>query len=495
MKLLYILLLSVFLTNLTAQNKNGNIWVRQNYNNPIFLNWTDTTPQISVKKKLHGASLANQGAAVCNNRGELKFYANGCVIMDKNGKFLPNGTEINAGEVYSSYCWLNYPAHDNIVLLPKPEDTTRYVALHTASEKIVIWANDTFSITYPTMQFYYSEIDATLNNGLGDVIIKNEPVFRDTIMVLGIHACRHANGKDWWIIAPELLTLGFQRVLLTSKGVQYVGEQRFKAPFYYLDNTIGQINFSNDGTKYAIGSPSDGVHIFDFDRCSGLFSNLKTIAPANPRDFCTGLAFSPNSRFLYVTDGDRLFQYDLIADNIEKSKVTIDSFDGKHDGAYFYQCKIAPNGKIYIGTPSSNVMMHTIHKPNFKGKACDFRQHDLKLPEMSYNAFPNIPNYELGASDPNCKLPVAVKEKIELPKVIDVFPNPTNGLLHIVQRTIEVKKYTWSLFDQIGHQVFSQTLDNESNNVNLPQLPKGIYFWHVADGAKVLQQGKLVLLE
>jgi hypothetical protein len=487
-----------FISYAFAQNKQGHTWIVQN-TDPIFMKWGLNNPVITKKTKTHAAELSAQGAVISDANGNLKYYANGCAIMDKNGDFLPNGKEINNGPIYKSYCWGYYPANDNIVLLPMPDDTSRYFAFHNSIEDVFYIIGDTAAVSFPSLYFQYSEIDSKLNNGLGDVVKKNQLVFQDTIMTMGIHACRHANGKDWWIIAVEQLTMGFQRVLLTSKGVQYVGEQRLKSKLDFADTGIGQAGFSNDGTKYAFGAPHDGVYIFDFDRCTGLFSNPRTISRTIPRPPCTGLAFSPNSQFLYVTERNRILQYDLIATDLEKSRIVIDTFDGTQSptDASFYTCKVAPNGKIYIATTNSNYMMHIVHKPNLKGKACDFRQHDLKLPELAYVAMPNIPNFELGASDPNCKTPIIATQEVllEIPKA-KVYPNPTSGNITVLYKDEIDVNYTFDLFDTQGKPVFSQQLQNGKTSLELPTyLPQGIYFWRVLNDMKLMQSGKLVLMK
>jgi hypothetical protein len=116
---------------------------------------------------------------------------------------------------------------------------------------------------------------------------------------------------------------------------------------------------------------------------------------------------------------------------------------------------------------------------------------------MSYIALPNIPNYELGASDPNCKVPLIATEEalLEIPKA-KIYPNPTSGYLTVLYRATYGKHFTFRLFDTQGREVFLYQLEDERTSLNLPSsLPKGIYFWHIANGVEVLQQGKLVLLE
>ena len=38
------------------------------------------------------------------------------------------------------------------------------------------------------------------NGGKGKVIYKNKVVYQDTLMWGYLHAIKHANGKDWWIV-------------------------------------------------------------------------------------------------------------------------------------------------------------------------------------------------------------------------------------------------------------------------------------------------------
>ena len=50
------------------------------------------------------------------------------------------------------------------------------------------------------MAFFVSIVDMSANNGHGRVISKNVPILRDTSLGMYAKACRHANGRDWWVI-------------------------------------------------------------------------------------------------------------------------------------------------------------------------------------------------------------------------------------------------------------------------------------------------------
>lgn len=88
------------------------------------------------------------------------------------------------------------------------------------------------------------------------------------------------------------------------------------------------------------------------------------------------------------------------ATDIIASKEVVGIFDGTVAPwffASFYQCQLAPDGKICICAPNGVDVMHVINQPNEKGLSCDFQQHSIQLP--TYNAFsmPNFPYFRLGA--------------------------------------------------------------------------------------------------
>jgi hypothetical protein len=479
-----------------AQNQHDKNWVvKSGGNHALMMSWNNDTI-ISKLILQNPAILGSYLSVISNKQGELRYYSNGCSIMGRDNKILPHGDTINPGIVWLSNCKRvsGYPSRENVLLLPMPDDTSRYFAFHTRSV-----AQDSFMFPDPQTELFYSEINSQLNDGIGDVVKKNILIKSDTFH-LGIYTCRHANGKDWWIILPKLTSLGFHRILLSSKGVQYVGEQIIKKDITFIDDRInrGQGNFSHDGKKFAFGNAQSGIFILDFDRCSGLFATKYDRISKGfffSSELYTGLEFSPNNRFLYLALGNDFWQCDLKnPDIVQRLKYIGDNPKSSSEG--FYQCQLAPDNKIYIGSINKNSYLSIIHNPDSLGEACNFKPHFLKL-KVSYESLPNMPSYRLGASDPNCKTSIATNDvaKRELLE-INVFPNPTSGYINITSEELPNMLYTFALFDTQGKQVFLQQLQNGKTSLELPpHLPQGIYFWYVLDGVKQLQQGKLLLLE
>jgi hypothetical protein len=172
----------------------------------------------------------------------------------------------------------------------------------------------------------YSTIDANGDNGNGTVILKNQLLWTDTILSSYVSATRHANGRDWWIIAPQISNRGFHVALVSPEGIQDKGLQLSHSDtlYYYC---CGQTAFSPDGTKYFTHLPAAGIYMMDFDRCTGQLSNPRSFKVTTDGYGSGGIAVSPNGRYLYAPTTGKVYQFDLLASDIEASRVTVAEFD------------------------------------------------------------------------------------------------------------------------------------------------------------------------
>ncbi len=354
--------------------------------------------------------------------GDLLFSANGAFLANANGDTLLNGSGLNPSSYTDSY-----PEGLNIsegcLILPKPEAPGIYYLFHgTIDDQIGQFAR----------YLYLTTIDMSLDNGLGGVVIKNEILINDTLNVGKITAVRHANGRDWWVILHKQPTNIFYRLLVTPNGI-YPPEQQAIGITRYAD--IGQVCFSPDGNRFAYywGAGED-LEIFDFDRCTGLFSTPVHIL-INDANTMGGVAFSPNSRYLYVSSVEDVYQYDTEAPDIEASMVHIAEWDGFYSpeppfATMFDIAQLAPDGKVYIGTGNSTLHLHVIHTPDEPGVACNMEQHGIALPHYYVNSLPNHPNYHLGPVDgsvcDSLGINVGLAESA-LQAAVQAYPNPSTG--------------------------------------------------------------------
>ncbi|MCB0522751.1 MAG: PKD domain-containing protein [Saprospiraceae bacterium] len=333
-------------------------------------------------------------ASVCDSSGILQFYSNGISVQDTTDQLMVNGDSLNPGEYADSYQNFGYPLIMSEIVLPFSGQPSKYAILHLKIEDHPIY---TLAVT----TLYMTIVDMSLNNGLGEVVSKNQVLLSDGRYGT-INAVKHANGRDWWIWVAYERENKYQRFLF-SEG-ELVGPEQIDAePSYCCPNSVGTIVFSPDGLKAARYNVAYKLFVYDHDRCSGELSNPKAVSLPNS-NLGGGVAFSQNSRFLYIAyDAENIYQYDTWADNMAVSKVTVATYDG-FLGYYgtrssFLMLQLGPDGRIYITAPNSIEVLSYIDQPDRPGLDCRVVQHGLHLPNMNGFTCPHYPNYRLGPLD------------------------------------------------------------------------------------------------
>lgn len=332
---------------------------------------------------------SNGVAVISSAVGEIKAYSDGCRIYNRHNQVMFGGDTIAYGLVWDIYHDYGYPTTQCQLFLPFPGDASKYVLFY-------VRCDDTFEHGY--LLFAVVQFDDNFPDG--HVVSKDSVLLSCGIRSL-VTAVKHANGIDWWVILPEDGSSKIFKVLLSDKGPEIIGEQTIGKPWNPKENA-SQCAFTPDGTKYVRFNGWKGLDIFEFDRCTGQFSNPVESGPiSEPVIVGGGVAVSPNSRYLYVTNIYKLYQYDLKAENILSSRILIDTFDGYGDPFpnTFYQMALAPDGKIYMFSSNSKKALHVIVNPNSAGKACNFKQHLIKLPANIFFSANNIPYFRLGPVD------------------------------------------------------------------------------------------------
>jgi Secretion system C-terminal sorting domain len=192
--------------------------------------------------------------------------------------------------------------------------------------------------------------------------------------------------------------------------------------------------------------------------------------------------FSPNKRFLYTTDGYKMWQLDLQSSNILNSRIKVGNWDGtKVFGVEtsFFQMKLAFDNKIYNTIYGSSPYIHVINFPDLLGASCGFVQKQIYLGSPYYGHFqdgaiPNTPNYALGAI--NCG--VGVENIRSENDEINVYPNPTNSNITITNTSII---QTIAIYDVLGQEIYHKNSKNLSETINVTRLSNGLYFLKIQD--------------
>ncbi|MBK7854921.1 MAG: hypothetical protein IPJ79_08475 [Bacteroidetes bacterium] len=376
-------------------------------------------------------------ANISDTNGNILFYTNGYYIADVTGDTMQNGNTISpTGFNLSSPSGLTVP--QACLALPQPGSSHLYYLFHSTVDNAPNYNR--------ALNFYYSVIDMNLNGGKGAVTSKNVVILQDTLIAGNITACKHANGRDWWVIVQQANSNLFYKYLVLSNNnilgpyLQNIGVVR--------PQIGGMSVFSPDGRKFAVIHAEyqsvGALDIFDFDRCTGLLTNDIHIVLPQATSFLGGAAFSPNSRFLYAANIYTAYQYDMTSANIAASQMTVAVWDSFYSpsppfSTGFEGMQLAPDGKIYIQTGNSTFHLHVINYPDSLGVACDFIQHGIQLQNWYVNGIPNHPNYFLGCdSTLGCGCLTDLEDYIPIKISARASPNPsknTTTLQFPVQKT------------------------------------------------------------
>ena len=441
-----------------------------NFNNGIG------TPVVATLSSQDAFYVTN--ASISNMNGNLLFYTNGFNIYDNTNSIMMNGGGLSPdnapGGPYNDFIW------QGCLILPVPDHANLYYLFHQTYN----FYADGVSDLQPNI-LYMSTIDINQSGGLGTVINKNYHLYEDTITQGRLTACKHANGRDWWLISHEWNNTTYLRWLITPDSIHGPYSQNVGSVILY--DGYGQACFSPDGSKYANffgGTPDKRLDILKFDRCTGLFDSCQTtnIIDTTIYTQAFGCGFSQSSEFLYVTTGFHLFQFNTDASNIISTKTTVAYYDGFIDGVFnitfFGPMQIAPDNKIYFNAGATHYL-HYIAHPDSAGIACNVIQHGLQLPNQNLFNIPNHPNYSLDKLTGSlCDTLTIIQEVTKHDLKLRVFPNPvTKGQLKIIYLLPQNKSGLFEMFDINGRKVYSLRLPQWSTLqiIDLPELSDGLY--------------------
>ena len=348
-----------------AQNpKQANIWFFGYY---AGLDFTNGNPVALTS----GAMWASEGSSVaCDPTGNLLFYTNGGeyssqtgAVWNRNHQIMPNGSLGTLAGCASSI--------QSSIGLKKPGSSNIYYLFSTDCAENGLEKGLTYSI-----------IDMDLNGGLGDVIVKGEPLVGNTNESLT--AAVHSNEKDYWVITHKANTDSFYVYHFSNNGIAGVVKSKVGP---VTNNYAGEVKVSANGTRLVYcGTSFTGL--FDFDPSTGIVSNHRDL---NVGGFTA--SFSPNCELLYVVNFSSriIYQFDVIAYNAGSTKTQVGTSAIK-----IGSLQMGPDGKIYVAIRNSQYV-GMITRPNIKGADCNFVENGVHLNgKVSNYGLPNFPNNVLG---------------------------------------------------------------------------------------------------
>lgn len=313
------------------QNRIGNIW------------YFGTSAGIDFNKQPTEAIpgppnlTAPEGVATMSDRnGDVLFYTDGETVWDRENNPMLNGDNIG-GSLNST---------QSSIIIPFPEDETLFYVFTTDE----LYGDGEFLMTY-------SIVDIKGNNGMGEVIIKDQPLFsRSTERVTAIEG-----GNGYILITHEYGNNTFR--------VYPIGPEGIGSPVLSSEGSIhssgsaeageGYMKISPNGEKIAVALQDQNVvEVFDF-----VDSTLKVTNPIRlelePGDVPYGIEFSPDGSLLFVTvngpSGSKVLYYDMeltkeeLEDPANRNEVSPNSFSSSTLGAL----QVGSDGMIYMAVNGS----------------------------------------------------------------------------------------------------------------------------------------------
>lgn len=371
----------LFFQDLASQRNN--IWY---FGRKAGLNFNAVPNQPIPSVLNNSAMMADEGcSSVTDTDGNLLFYSNGITVYNRNHQVMQNGDGLagNISTVQSS------------LIVPWPGSDSLYY----------IFTADAIENNYAN-GYCYSIIDIEADNGNGQVISKNIPLWGPGTERMT--AVRHADGLAVWLITNDNNSNIFRSWLITCSGLQSNAVTSIAGVVldqHFTVNT-GMMKVSPDGkqlcqTHFPIFSETgiipNFIQLFDFDNATGIISNGRSIGFPDAQYLTC--EYSPDSKLLYLCR-----PYQKAIDQLEVTlpslaAITASRVSFSTGTAGFIGIQLAPDEKIYLSQAS--FFLGAINQPNVKGTGCNLQVNQIGLlPGYGYLGLPAYIN-DLTSSSPN----------------------------------------------------------------------------------------------
>lgn len=333
-------------------------------------------------------------AAVCNASGQLLFYTQGDTIWNKNNQVMPNGAGLitpytsNANGTQSDQGQLIVPVIGN------PQQYYVF-SMQTVGDFY-------FNGDPQACRLYYSVVDMSLNNGLGDVVSGQKTIPVDSALTGNKMIAVPGNDCNIWLITHTITGNTFKVYEITENGISTTpvvssGGNLIGGIAY----TEGKLRISPNRQKLfvasAFGTTFDevGAELFDFNPADGTISNPVLLDTASIN--FSG-CFSPDNSKLYVIGAEHsftyitLYQFDLslpTTADIIASKTYLDSANVFN---YVRDVRLAPDGKVYASLNDPGDTLSRVNFPNLAGTACGYEKKAIGIPVIGFLGNGNLPN-------------------------------------------------------------------------------------------------------
>lgn len=447
-----------------------------------ILKFNDTGIE-SISSKYFDYRINKGSASISDSAGNLLLVFNGKYLFDSTGAitdsfYLGNFSEMPVG-------------FKNSLFLNVPDEPNNYCLFNSYWKPIL---DDAFFGGYDT-SFYYSEFQTSESEI--ETIIRKQPIDLDSSAAGTIAACRHGNGRDWWIMKSSVYQDKFYQALLDPSGFEF---NAIFAPIPHIHQPGGGWNlFSSDGSKFVnviIGSVRKS-YVYDFDRCTGTLTNPveHDLSAYFNEDAVNASCLSPDGTKLYFrrSNLDAFLTIELCQYDFETSIFTVIA-EGNAAPC------LTPNN-LWVIAPFTDISVNpwipqisVIYQPNETSLNCQFSQGVFNVFENGFiEVSPNYANFRLGALTGSIcdSLSTGIQSIANnLNICFKLYPNPVESSLTIEQ---DIPSHSEAIIsDMLGRIHWKGQIHNQktklSNEIN--GLSQGIYWIELHDMKTGKRSGK-----
>ncbi len=345
-------------------------------------------------------------ATISDEKGNLLFYTDGEDIYNRLGQIMPNGENISFGDRGTP---------KSTIITKVPGSDYRYWVTVVGGQTLT-------GAIQP--EVWYTEVDMRLNNGLGGIVDGKKNIFIQRGLSTALALADHSNEVDKWLIIHKGFKnaggggsdLNYEFYLVSNTGIAFVKNQQ-AIHTHGVAGSEFTPNFKvSPDSEFMVstGILDDRIKLFKIAKDTGGFQRM-FVAASTLNIAYPGIAFSPNSKLLYVADSKRLFQINLDSlftqqNELPRSPLTPPYLYGNTAISrifYYTDLQLAPNGKIYVIPYSGAKFLAVIDCPNERGVNCGFRDSVAWLggrstgshfPVLNQTLFVNAGKFQVQAS-------------------------------------------------------------------------------------------------
>lgn len=456
----FILTIAASLLGLVAFSQENQIWYFGNaFSSAEGISFNSGSPE---PRNGECAITVYESITVQSKQDTLQFYSDGHNVYDKNHHIMPNGADLIG-----------------------TQGSAKGTAVQGASSFLLPGSNSTYlmfnnaATDGATEGIRWTEIDmeltgnGTLNNPCGDVTSNKDISLTPGKSVTEMLGVLVVSCDEYWVVGHEKNSDNFISIKVTENGPQ-TAIYSASGPTVTSYGARGSIKISPDGTKLIMaGGFPTYINVFDFDKNTGLVSNVLKVPKANDIDYGYGAEWSPNSKYVYYSS--YAGQPGINGYNTETNTSFI-----VNDTLAIGDLQMAPDGKIYC-VPNSQLgnTLATISNPN-DGESAIFDAN-------AYTMTTAVGNMGLPASY-SCESTTNTTSPNTNISHLKLKQNPVQDNLVFSIKGNSTVAYQVSIVSITGNIVLSTTIIPNLGEIklNISSLQSGNYL------LRVLSQGKNV---